>query len=390
MRILHVIDGIDVGGAELVLTQLVERLQSAGHHNTILVLSTCGPLRNRLEASGAVLLEMGMARGRIPVSGIARLVSAFRKAAPDVIQGWMYHGNLACSFLRLVSLWRAPIVWSIHNSVEPMPVLPRITRAALRLNLALSGLPAHIVYVSEASARQHERMGFRRKRTKVIPNGTDCHRFSPRPGARERMREELGVPQHVPLVGSFARWDPVKGHSFLFDAVARLLDSGVTLHLVLAGTGMDGGNRELVSALDATGLSRHVTCLGQRQDIEALMAGLDLFVLSSVESEAFPLVLGEAMATEVRCVATDVGDCRLILGETGEIVDRGDPVALAQAIEKALSAETGARVRLGRLARERIQKDYSLEGMARAYAALYESVAADASDEGDQSVGIRV
>ena len=369
--------------------QLIEQLQLAGHHNTVFVLTGCGSLRKRLTASGAALLEMWFRRGRVPVAGLGRMAAAFKAAKPDVVQGWMYHGNLAASVLRLISGVRAPLVWSIHNSVEPMPEFPLISRVALRSNRTLSRWPEKIVYVSAASARQHERIGFKSDRTLVIPNGTDCSRFFPEPKENRRLHEELGVPPHVPLVGLFARWDPVKGHSVLFAAAARLLASELPLHLVLAGTGVNWDNSDLVSALGSYGLIRHCSCLGQRPDIDALMRGLGAFALSSVNCEAFPLVLGEAMASGVLCIATDVGDSRLILGKTGEIVPPGNSIALANALERLLLAEPGERALLGKHARMRIEEHFSLDRMVQAYAALYSNLAPGAVDDRDGLVASR-
>lgn len=374
MRILHVIDGIDVGGGEMVLVRLVEGLQAAGCHNDIVVLSSCGPLAGRLTAAGATVRPLGMVRGRTPAVAVGRLLRAVREGRPTIIQGWMYHGNLAASVARPIAAPRARLLWSIHNTLEPPPVLPRTARAALALTRAASRMPAGIIYVSEAAARQHERAGFSAARSRFIPNGTDCRRFRPVPGAGDRMRSALGVDAETLLVGMFARWHPMKGHAILLDAVAALAASGRLIHLLLAGTGVTASNGELAEALAARGLAARTTLLGERDDIEAIVPALDVFALPSIYGEAFPLVLGEAMAAGVLCVATDVGDARLIVGETGAIVPPGDASAFADALGRLLDSGAAARTRLGRLARERVEREFSLERMVAAYADLYDSV----------------
>lgn len=374
MRILHVIDGIDVGGAELVLAQLIEHLQRDGHHNTVLVLTHGGPIGDRMRTAGAAVVEMGSPRGRLPVSAVGRMAAQVRKADPDLIQGWMYHGNLAALILRVASRVRSPLVWSMHNTLEPFPEMGALTRGALVANRLFAGAAAGIVYVSEAAARQHERRGFRPDRTRVIPNGTDCQLFGPRPEERAWLRQSLGVPEGVPLVGTFARWATMKGHGNLFAAVSRLKARGVAMHLVLAGSGTTPDNPELAAGLLAAGLTSGCSCLGVRHDVPRLMAGLDAFVLPSVHGEAFPLVLGEAMATEVPCIATDVGDARLILGSTGEVVPPGDVEALASALGRLLALPPEQRDQIGRDGRDRVMSRFSLETMGRAYESLYRSV----------------
>jgi glycosyltransferase involved in cell wall biosynthesis len=371
LHILHVIDGINVGGGEIVLAQLVERLQAAGHRNTVVALTTAGIIGQRMADAGARLLTLDMRRLSDAPGALRQLIRTIRDTAPDVIQGWMYHGNLAASLGRRLARSPAGLAWSIHNSVEPMPSLPLVTEYVLRLEQLGSVDPAAIVYVSAASAAQHERLGFRADRTCVIPNGTDCARFRRRTGCRERLRASLGVTDDRPLLGLFARWHPMKGHTVLFDAVGQLRQTGRPVHLVLAGTGLDPQNAELAGALEAAGVVGEVSLLGARGDVEMLLAGLDLFVLPSVDGEAFPLVLGEAMAAGVPCVATDIGDCRMIVGDTGTIVPPGDLAALVAACERLLDAGPATREQLGQNARQRIANQFSLERTAEVYADLY-------------------
>lgn len=374
LHVLHVIDGIDVGGAEMVLVQLVEGLQAAGHGNTVMALTSCRQYGDRLRASGAEVVALGLKRGHLPVSGLRHLFRATRAVSPTVIQGWMYHGNLAASVARLAAPARSRVAWSIHNSIEPPPQLPRLTRAAARITRAMSSRPAAIIYVSEAAARQHERAGFDPAPGYVIPNGTDCQRFHPQAACGARLRKACGLSPEAVLVGHFARWHPMKGHTVLFDAAARLVGLGSPIHLVLAGTGSGTDNAELEDGLRVRGLLNRVSRLGERHDTEALMPGLDVLALPSLHGEAFPLVLGEAMAAGVPCVASDVGDARLIVAETGLVVPPGDVGRLAGALQSLIVAGPAARREMGERARARIEAKFSLETMVSAYAGIYDAL----------------
>ena len=283
MNIVHVIDEIGIGGAEFVLLQLVQGLQSAGHQNTIISLAPPEHLVAELEATGASVRSLDFAKGRLPSIGMVRLRDAIRNAHPDLIQGWMYHGNAAASVGRLLALQRCPVVWSIHNTLEPAPDYRRITRMAMRAGALFSPTSDAIIYVSAASARQHEQRGFSAARTVLIPNGIDVSRFHPDTDAGPRLRAELGISSAVPILGCFARWDPMKGHEVLLNAVwHHLSSSGQCPHLVLAGSGMDASNNALTALIRATGLNSRVSLLGVRSDIPQLLAGLDVFVLPSI------------------------------------------------------------------------------------------------------------
>jgi glycosyltransferase involved in cell wall biosynthesis len=372
MRIVHVLDGIGVGGAEFVLLNLVRGLQAEGHHNTVISLTTPSHMRTELKAAGAAVLSLDMSRGRLALSDAIRVRDAIRRASPDLIQGWMYHGNAAAALGRLLAVHACPLVWSIHNTLEPAPDYRLLTRLAMRGGALFSGLCGAIVYVSAASARQHEQRGYRADRTAVISNGIDVGRFRPDERARHLVRVALGLDASTPLVGCFARWDPMKGHDRLLRALAcQSASKRMPPHLVLAGSGIDKDNAALLAMIEEAGLRGRVSLLGARSDVPQLMNALDLFVLPSIWGEAFPLVLGEAMATGVPSIATDIGDCGLLLGDHGLLVPPGDDPALASAIDAVFSLGPAERVELGARARARVIEQFSLSSMIERYASLY-------------------
>jgi glycosyltransferase involved in cell wall biosynthesis len=222
----------------------------------------------------------------------------------------------------------------------------------------------------------HVRLGYAAEKFVIIPNGYDVGRFQPDAAARARLRAEWGVPDAVPLLGMVARFDPQKDHANLLAACARLQASGADFAAVLVGTGCDAGNAALVQQLAAAGLTQRVRLLGRRDDVPAVMAALDLHVLSSAYGEAFPNVLAEAMACGTPCVTTDVGDAALIVGDTGWVVPPRDPKALADAIGTALlehaERPTDWSMR-GRAARERVAGHFGIESMVAAYRTVWQT-----------------
>jgi glycosyltransferase involved in cell wall biosynthesis len=137
---------------------------------------------------------------------------------------------------------------------------------------------------------------------------------------------------------------------------------------------VDRHNGVLVEQADALGISGRCHLLGPRRDVARIHASLDVAVSSSI-SEAFPLAVGEAMACGVPCVATDVGDSALMIGETGRVVPPGDAAALAAAIRDVLALKPGERVKLGEAARRSVCERFDLGAVARRYERLYEQVA---------------
>ena len=375
MRILHVITDLGIGGAEIMLVRLVERLERQGIANRVAVLAGRGVLAGELERMGVPVEVLELSQGRLPGLAALRLPRLVRRWRPDLVQGWMYHGNLAASFAAGTAMAGVPVVWGIHFTPAAAAALKPLTRLLIRGSAPLAATTAAVVYCSAESRRQHEAIGYARSRSALIVNGIDGERFRPDPAAGPRLRRELGVPDEAVLVGMLARYAAMKDHANLVAAAARLRDAGRPVHLVLAGSGVDAGNAELTGRLAAAGLAGRASLLGERGDVPALLPGLDMLALPSAFGEAFPLILCEAMACGLPCVATDVGDCAAILGEAGTIVPPRDPEALAAALQRLVDGGPALRLAVGSAARLQVLGRFGLDEAAARYAGLYDTVA---------------
>jgi len=366
VRLLFVTAGLGRGGAEWFLVRLVARLASRGHTCAVASLGSNGPLAEELAASGIPVSELG--RGVVsPSWRLARFARAFR---PDVVQGWMYRANLAACLAARAPRSRAALVWSVRQGLNDLESSPWLTRMTIAWNARWSHLPSAIVYNAGSAARQHEASGFLADRTRVVPNGIDVS--SPRPDgdSRRRMRASLGVPEAAFVVGLFARWHPVKNHRGFVDAAAIFSRRFPLARFVLAGAGVDAGNKDLTAWLIGAGISDSCVLLGERSDVSALLAALDVATLAS-RGEAMPNALLEAMAAGVPCVAPDVGDIAELIGTTGAVVRADDAGALAAGWERLAAMPEDERRLLGELARARVADRYSLDRAVRAFEALY-------------------
>lgn len=368
MKVAFLVTGLVTGGAEMVLYALVSRLDRSVFSPEIISLRGDGPMRARFEALGVPVHLIGISPALPSPLGLARLVKCVRRLRPDLLQGWMYHGNLAATLCTPLA-GGIPVQWSIHNSLYDWRLEKRATALVIRAGAALSGRARKVIYCAEVTARQHEAIGFRPDRTEVIANGFDAERYHPDAGALGRLRAELGVSNSAILAGHVARLHPHKDHRTLFAALARAFERSPRLQAVLVGAGIEWSNPEIAAM--AAGLSRErLHLLGPRDDIPRLMAGLDFLISSSV-SEAFPMVVGEAMACALPCVVTDVGDSAKLLGEYGAVVPASDADALAQAIVDMACLPAERRAEIGALARRRVVEGLSLDTMVRRYEALF-------------------
>ncbi len=196
---------------------------------------------------------------------------------------------------------------------------------------------------------------------------------SPDANARLSVRSELNLGKNTPLVGLIARFDPQKNHAGFFEAATRVNLSCPDAHFLLAGTGVED-NPVLRHAIQQAGVEAKTHLLGRRDDIPRLMAALDVLTSSSSFGEAFPNVLGEAMACGVPCVVTGVGDSAEIVGETGRVVAAEDMHGLAHNIVEILRLSHEERRAMGAKARERICARYDIESVVRRYERFYENL----------------
>ena len=366
MTILHIITGLNDGGAEAVLYRLCTHSRSAEHHVVSLRdLGKYGPL---LEAAGIKVSCVNMPRGRVTPSGLLRLYCLLRTVRPEIVQTWMYHADLLGGVLARMARIKL-VFWGIHHTTLETGKCSSLTIWVARINAWLSRwIPSRVICCAERARAVHVGLGYDESKFLTVPNGYDLLRFKPDLSSRQRLRSELNIDEGVALIGMVGRFHPQKDHGNLIAALAILKERNRDFCCLLAGTGLTSHNREVRSWIEVEGLGRCVRLLGQRNDIPAVMNALDLHVLASA-GEAFPNVLAEAMACGTPCVTTDVGDAATIVGDTGWVVPPRNPNRLADAIEQALAArgdETAWEARRAS-ARRRIEDNFGIERMVRAY-----------------------
>lgn len=368
--ILHIITDLDTGGAEIVLYRLLASEAMQQFSSAVVCLKKCGKLGDAIRRLGIPVYALRMEQPLTPFPGFWRLLNLISSLRPSLIQSWMYHANMAALLATKILGKSVPLVWSIRQSLYDFAENKWSTRRMILWGGRFSCYPAKIVYPAYTSADHHENLGYCRDKRVVIPNGFDTERFVPSAQARVAVRDEWRLPGDTFLIGMVARYHPVKDHATFLKAAGLFHRRHPQVHFLMAGTGVDSGNRELLRLIDSVGLEDSIHLAGERHDIPNLLVGLDV-VTSSSYGEAFPNVVGEAMACGVPSVATDVGDTARLLGTTGLLVPPRNSESLVEAWEKILALTAEARQTLGMAARARIIEIYDLPRTAQTYASLY-------------------
>lgn len=373
MRIAHVITSLQTGGAEKILYRHLRTNRKGGGtkktpaSSAVLCLKSPGPTGESIRELGVPVRALRMDES--PFSAVLQLYKFLVDFDPDLVQTWLYHADLVGGLIARIQ--RRPVVWSLHWENPMGRTLKRSTRLVARLNAwGGSWIPDHIISCSKTAAEAHVQFGYPEEKMSMIPNGFELDQFRPDSQCRTEVRDELGIPSKAPVVGMVARHHPQKDHENFLHAAVLAQQRIPSLHFVLAGT-------DVRPEVDPFREYHHqfepgtLHLLGHRNDIPRLMPMLDVASLSS-NSEAFPMVLGEAMASGVPCVATDVGDVAHLLGDTGIVVPPEDSEALANGWIQLFEGSDEYREELGRAARKRVQEKFSQEAVIEQYESVYE------------------
>jgi glycosyltransferase involved in cell wall biosynthesis len=374
IKILHLITGLNTGGAEVSLYRLLGHMDNSRFENRVVSLIPAGEIGEKIQALGIPVTSLGLRPGQFSLAALRLLTGELRRERPDILQTWMYHADLLGLLAAKLSGIQQ-VVWNIRSSNMDTHQYRKLTGLVLRLCSWLSGLPRAVIVNSHAGQEFHANFGYHPRRWVRIPNGMDLDRFRPDEDSRRSVRAEFGLDQQMVLIGMLARYDPMKGHADFLHAAGLLTRSGVDAHFLLAGQAVSLDNETLMALIFEEGLAGRVHLLGRRNDIHCLEAALDILVMSSVFGEGFPNVVGEAMACGVPCAVTDVGDAAFLVADTGRVVPPRDPAALADALMVLVRLGADYRHRLGESARRRVVENFSIENTVVAYEALYSELA---------------
>lgn len=373
MKVIHIIIGLNVGGAELMLKRLIEshRAQPSIEH-IVVSLTDRGEVGRQLAKQGVAVHCLSMTSIIKGPKTFFRLRTLLQKLRPDLVHTWMYHADLLGG-LAARSIGIRNIIWCIR-STDIRKGGSKVTLLIRKLCAWLSGqLPRVIVCASNASLKVHEAVGYAPNKMQVIPNGFVLDQLLPKCGSGSRIRDELGISNDCALIVSVGRYSSVKDHKTFIEAAGKLAAQRDDVRFMLVGRDLEPCNQQLMALIDATGQTAAFHLLGESSDVPACLQASDIFCLHSV-TEGFPNSLGEAMAVGLPCITTDVGDAAYLLNSSEWVVPAASPVKLAEKLDAMLSLSTLEREVLGQAAARRICEYFTMDEISRRYCDLYSSL----------------
>ncbi|MGL4601026.1 MAG: glycosyltransferase [Plesiomonas sp.] len=358
-KILLVITGLGMGGAEKQVCDLADVFSKDGH--SVMLLSLAGDTINRPTSLDIPVVELHMNKSILGFySAYYSAIKIINQFQPDIVHSHMVHANIFCRLLRC-SVRIPSLICTAHSTNEGgkfRMFLYKITDwlANISTNVSKEAVDSFIL----AGAV---------KKSKIIPvyNGINVEKFKPNSEKRVALRRSLNIKENTRLLLSVGRLVQAKDYFNLLYAFEKLRSLEM-IHLAIIGDG------ELLDELQALTvklkIDKQVHFLGLRRDVADWMSAADVFVLSSAW-EGFGLVVAEAMACERVVVATDCGGVREVVGDAGFLVPPKDSVKLAQAIYSALQLSIEDASALGKAARQRIESYYSLSSVSQRWLRIY-------------------
>jgi sugar transferase (PEP-CTERM/EpsH1 system associated) len=370
LRVLHIIDRLDMGGTEYVILKVMAGLGSGEFEHGICAARGFNDQLPHLQKMREKIFVAGRNESKFQLL-LFRLARIMREFRPHIVHSRNWGAIEAIPAARLAGV---PV--AIHSEHGYIPStasgLPARQRIIRRAAYAMADA---VFCVSEELRNYHARQAWLApEKISVLHNGVDTTRYSPQPDLRRAARERLQISDSTLVLGIVSRLVPIKDHATLFRAAERLRDRKIDVRVLVAGSGPE--RQRLEAQVEASpALAGRVAFLGASENVPEIINALDIFVLPSL-TEGMSNTILEAMSCSIPVVATRVGGNPELVqeGRTGLLFSPGDDAQLAAQIELLASSEE-LRRDYGAAARRRVLEDFSLDQMLDNYRALYRHLA---------------
>jgi len=357
MKVLIIITGLGVGGAEKVVSSLCDDLVKSGYQVKLLYLYgdvIIKPSSNSVEIK------------KIPINFmmLSELRTEFDKFKPDIVHSHMFHANMLSRLLKLINP-RVKLINTSHSSKEGTWIRDLSYRATNKLTDCFTNVSMDSVHAFE------KRKAVKKGNMICIYNGIDVELFIKDNSNVEFIKNKYKIKNEVITFLSIGSLRPAKDYDMLLKVANKLNAKGINFKWLVIGTGPE--LERLEKDVETHFLSDRVEFLGFRSNVVPYINASDYFVMTS-KWEGFGLVVAEAMACETTVIATDCGPIREVMGSTGYISPVGDDSLMCSNIINAIDLSETDKLKQGKLARKRVVSLFSSSISNSNWIRLYKEV----------------
>lgn len=365
-KIIHIITGLGSGGAEHMLYKLLKYSDENKYYHEVISLTDKGIYGGKIEELGITVHSLNLNKKNV-ISSIIKTRKISKKF--EIIDTWLYHADIF-GFLIGRVLLRKKLIWNIrHSNLDKDANTSKILKI-VKMNSKISKHVNLITYNSNEALNNHVNFGYDDNRSIIIPNGFELDKFKFDLDNRINLREDLGFKKKDKVIITVGRWNIQKDYYTLLKSLDRLREQNNNFTMVMVGTDLDNSNKELLSLINKYELNDKILLLGRQNNIPALLSAADIYVSSSL-GESFSNAIGEAMACELPCVVTDVGESKLMVGETGKVVDSGDYIGLSNEL---LNYINNPKLDRNEEARNRVIENFNIKTISKDFEKNYENI----------------
>lgn len=366
IKIVHIIVGLNNGGAEMMLYKLLKYMDKEKYECSVISMMDEGIMGERIKKLGIPVQCLNMKRGIPSIQAIIKTLGICKNK--DIIQTWMYHAD----FLGFIvsKILKKKIIWGIHHSNLEKNKNKKSTLLIAKINSYLSKWTDSIVSCSIIAKEKHIEYGYYGEKINIIPNGFELDKFKYIENSKKILEKEFPILKDKLIFSLVARYEILKDHKNCIEAMRIIKEKYLkNFILLLCGTNINEENLELLKLIEKNKIEENVLLLDRRDDIPIIMSATDIYISSSL-GEGFPNVIGEAMACETPCIVTNVGDSAYIVGNSGGVVERNNSFKLAEEIINFIEGKGYKKNR--KKCRERIINNFEIKKIVKKYEELYD------------------
>ena len=366
MKVLHIISGLGLGGAEGILFRLVNNDKQNKHY--IISLTSKSYYSEKFVDIGIDVYHFNFYDKSRLIKNFIDLVIVIRDIRPTHIQTWMYHANFLSILLKPFFI-NLPFFWNLRATHSFTFSNNSLNFIQVFLSLFSSLVPKKIICCSETVKINHIKC-FNNSKLVVVNNGFDAVLLNRSEYKRVEFRNSLNLRKDSVIFGMACRYHPQKDFKTLFESLSLIKKRGIMdFKIVLVGSNLNYDNFELVNIIKRYKLEEFVLLNGVSNDIKDFFAVIDLYFMTSSYGEGFPNVIAEAMSCGIPCISTNVGEAAKIISSLGSVVEPQKPDLFAVEIIRFLKMieDKSTFGELKNQCREFIGSNYSLSKMISDY-----------------------